>query len=93
MTGQKHSATGDRLADERSVHAAKSLPKGPETVSLRDELRAVINDLRTEKDKWAGTGAYAPMNAAANRIENTLSLLPPKGWRLVPESDDDDQEA
>lgn len=39
----------------------------------QEAIRAVIADLRVEKNKWAGTGAYAPMNSAANRLEALLA--------------------
>lgn len=48
-----------------------------ETVlDLRSVVELVIADLRTEKNAWAGTGAYAPMNSAANRLAAALSRAP-----------------
>lgn len=32
------------------------------------KIEAVIAELRGEKSKWVGTGAYAPMNSAANEL-------------------------
>ncbi|MES3028547.1 MAG: hypothetical protein V4820_11915 [Pseudomonadota bacterium] len=48
-----------------------------ETVlDLRSVIELVIADLRTEKNAWAGSGAYAPMNSAANRLAAALSRVP-----------------
>lgn len=48
-----------------------------ETVlDLRSVIELVIADLRSEKNAWAGSGAYAPMNSAANRLAAALSRAP-----------------
>lgn len=101
MTGQKHSEPADGALgrQDRSVHAAKTLPKGPETVSLRDEKEALWNEAVTKARQAIydadGRGMVGrSRNYLADRVARAilaerreiLSLLPPKGWRLVPES-------
>lgn len=56
-----------------------SPPQQP--VEISREIEAIILDLRVQKSKWAGTGAYAPMNYAANRLTAIISKL--SGCTLV----------